>query len=168
MPRKSFRAIVLCVSSCANRQPGQAPEQQVIVDYDINDYREKTELDRKRFFTVMITALRGYRDIMAVEQARQVQTRYRQGLERVLNATNSLFEYRRLSDFAGGLLQQIMAILRLSEKGVLVQARGISGIHSGQTFEMLASHPSDNAGAAPDADLSEALSRAMTARANRA
>ena len=30
-------------------QPGQAPEQQVIVDYDINDYREKTELDRKRF-----------------------------------------------------------------------------------------------------------------------
>jgi CheY-like chemotaxis protein len=27
-------------------QPGQAPEERVIVDYDINDYKEKTELDR--------------------------------------------------------------------------------------------------------------------------
>ena len=147
-------------------QPGQAPEQQVIVDYDINDYREKTELDRKRFFTVMITALRGYRDIMAIEQARQIQTRYRQGLERVLDATNSLFEQRRLSDFAGGLLQQIMAILRLSEKGVLVQARGVSGIHSGQEFQMLASHPGEDAGSPLDTDLTDALSRAMVTKAS--
>ena len=142
-------------------QPGQAPEQQVIVDYDINDYREKTELDRKRFFTVMITALRGYRDIMAVEQARQLQLRYRNGLERVLEATNSLFEHRRLSDFAGGLLEQIMAILRLDEKGVLVQARGVSGVQSGQEFEMLASVPESTLPATLDPDLTAALSRAL-------
>ncbi len=147
-------------------QPGQAPEQQVIVDYDINDYREKTELDRKRFFTVMITALRGYRDIMAVEQARQVQLRYRKGLERVLEATNSLFEQRRLSDFAGGLLQQIMAILRLSEKGVLVQARGVSGVHSGQEFEMLASYPESDAASPMAKELTDALTRALAARAS--
>jgi response regulator RpfG family c-di-GMP phosphodiesterase len=145
-------------------QPGQAPEQQVIVEYDINDYREKTELDRKRFFTVMITALRGYRDIMAVEQARWVQSRYRKGLERVLDATNSLFEHRRLSDFAGGLLQQIMAILRLHERGVLVQARGVSGVHSGQEFEMLASFPESDTTGILDADLAEALTRALTAK----
>ena len=147
-------------------QPGQAPEQQVIVEYDINDYREKTELDRKRFYTVMITALRGYRDIMAVEQARWVQSRYRKGLERVLEATNSLFEHRRLTDFAGGLLQQIMAILRLSEKGVLVQARGVSGVHSGQEFEMLASYPECDAGSVLAPDLTEALSRALAAKAS--
>ena len=145
-------------------QPGQAPEQQVIVDYDINDYREKTELDRKRFLTVMITALRGYRDIMAVEQARQVQLRYRKGLERVLDATNSLFEHRRLVDFAGGLLQQIMAILRLNEKGVLVQARGVSGVHSGEDFELLASFPDNHSDGVLDADMTEALSRAMSAK----
>ena len=28
-------------------QPGQAPEEKVIVDYDINDYKEKTELSNK-------------------------------------------------------------------------------------------------------------------------
>ena len=147
-------------------QPGQAPEQQVIVDYDINDYREKTELDRKRFFTVMITALRGYRDIMEVEQARQLQLRYRSGLERVLEATNSLFEHRRLTDFAGGLLEQIMAILRLSEKGVLVQARGVSGVQSGQEFEMLASFPESKSPSALDPDLTAALSRALDVKAS--
>ena len=145
-------------------QPGQAPEQQVIVDYDINDYREKTELDRKRFFTVMITALRGYRDIMAVERAAQMQRRYRQGLERVLAATNSLFEHRRLTDFAGGLLQQIMAVLQMSEKGVLVQARGVSGVHSGSNFEVLACVPDVPLKDALDPDLNDALTRAQVAR----
>jgi signal transduction histidine kinase/DNA-binding response OmpR family regulator len=71
-------------------QPGQAPEWEVIVDYDINDYREKTELDRKRLYTVMISALRGYRDIMAVEQARQVQHLYRKRLELAIDAMNML------------------------------------------------------------------------------
>lgn len=27
-------------------QPGQAPEEDVIMNYDINDYKQKTELDR--------------------------------------------------------------------------------------------------------------------------
>jgi CheY-like chemotaxis protein len=45
-------------------QPGQAPEERVIVDYDINDYKEKTELDRTKLFTTTFAALRAYRDIM--------------------------------------------------------------------------------------------------------
>ncbi len=150
-------------------QPGQAPQQQVLVDYDINDYREKTELDQKRFYTVMITALRGYRDIMAVERAAQLQWRYRNGLERVLKATNSLFEYRQLADFASGLLQQIMAVLCLNEKGVLVQVRGVSGVHGGdegEEFEVLASVPHEPASRSLEPDLKEALSRAGAARAS--
>ena len=52
-------------------QPGQAPEERVIVNYDINDYKEKTELDRTKLFTTTFAALRAYRDIMKVEEARQ-------------------------------------------------------------------------------------------------
>ena len=54
-------------------QPGQAPEERVIVNYDINDYKEKTELDRTKLFTTTFAALRAYRDIMKVEEARQAQ-----------------------------------------------------------------------------------------------
>lgn len=37
-------------------QPGSAPEEDVIVGYDINDYKEKTELTSKKLFTTVITA----------------------------------------------------------------------------------------------------------------
>lgn len=41
-------------------QPGQAPEQRIIVDYDINDYKAKTELTADKFFTALTVALRSF------------------------------------------------------------------------------------------------------------
>lgn len=46
-------------------QPGQAPEEDVIRQYDINDYRDKTELTKTKLTTVFYSALRSYRDILA-------------------------------------------------------------------------------------------------------
>ena len=61
-------------------QSGKAPETEVVGAYDINDYKEKTELDRTKLFTTTFAALRAYRDIMKVEDARRVQQSYREGL----------------------------------------------------------------------------------------
>ena len=52
-------------------QPGQAPEEEVIVKYDINDYKNKTELTDKKLFTTVTTSLRSYADIMEIESFRQ-------------------------------------------------------------------------------------------------
>lgn len=52
-------------------QPGQAPERAVVLNYDINDYKAKTELTSQKLFTSVMSALRSYRDIMQVEQQRQ-------------------------------------------------------------------------------------------------
>ncbi|MCA1928269.1 PP2C family protein-serine/threonine phosphatase [Rheinheimera sp.] len=41
-------------------QPGQAPEHRVVLDYDINDYRAKTELTVQRLTTSVVSALRSY------------------------------------------------------------------------------------------------------------
>jgi signal transduction histidine kinase len=41
-------------------QPGQAPEEAVIVNYDINDYKEKHELTDKKLLTALVTSLRSY------------------------------------------------------------------------------------------------------------
>jgi len=41
-------------------QPGQAPERRVIVQYDINDYKAKTELTADKLFTSLTAALRSY------------------------------------------------------------------------------------------------------------
>ncbi len=44
-------------------QPGQAPERKIVLEYDINDYKLKTELTTEKFFTTLITALRSYQYI---------------------------------------------------------------------------------------------------------
>ena len=118
-------------------QPGQAPEESVIFEYDINDYKEKTELDRKKLFTTTLAALRAYRDIMMVEDARRFQATFRAGLERVIDASSYIFKQRNLHDFADGLLQQVVALLQL-ETSMLVRLRGESGISGENNYEVLA------------------------------
>jgi response regulator RpfG family c-di-GMP phosphodiesterase len=118
-------------------QPGQAPEERVIVDYDINDYKEKTELDRTKLFTTTFAALRAYRDIMKVEEARRAQLNYREGLERVIAASAHIFQQRNLKDFASGLLQQVVALLRL-EQSMLLRLSGASVITGETEYEILA------------------------------
>ena len=41
-------------------QPGHAPEQSVIIDYDISDYKEKTELSAQKLFSLAYAGLRSY------------------------------------------------------------------------------------------------------------
>ncbi|MBB3120335.1 HD domain-containing phosphohydrolase [Pseudoduganella violacea] len=118
-------------------QPGQAPEERVIVNYDINDYKEKTELDRTKLFTTTFAALRAYRDIMKVEEARRQQLNYREGLERVIAASAHIFQQRNLKDFASGLLQQVVALLRL-EQSMLLRLRAATAITGEQDYEILA------------------------------
>lgn len=43
--------------------PGYAPEAEVIVSYDINDYLSKAELSASRLLTAVVVALRSFRDI---------------------------------------------------------------------------------------------------------
>jgi diguanylate cyclase (GGDEF)-like protein len=63
--------------------PGEAPEESVILNYDINDYRLKVELTRQRLLTTVITALRSYRDIVTIEQQRQELSQALEHLEQI-------------------------------------------------------------------------------------
>lgn len=53
-------------------QPGMAPEEEVIYRYDINDYKEKTELTSKKFKTALTMALRSYTQIYTVDSFRVI------------------------------------------------------------------------------------------------
>lgn len=125
-------------------QPGHAPEEEVIIKYDINDYKEKTELDRKKLFTTTFAALRAYRDIVKVEEARKYQEMYRLGLERVINSTSNVLEKRTLAQFFNGLLQQVVSLLKIDEQSMLVQIKGMSAIFSKNDYEIIAKINNDN------------------------
>ncbi|WP_338845572.1 PAS domain-containing protein [Massilia sp. W12] len=51
-------------------QPGQAPEQSVVMEYDINDYKSKTELTAQKLFTSVISSLRAYESLLLAEKSR--------------------------------------------------------------------------------------------------
>ena len=51
-------------------QPGQAPEQSVVMEYDINDYKSKTELTAQKLFTSVVSSLRAYESLVAAERGR--------------------------------------------------------------------------------------------------
>lgn len=92
-------------------QPGQAPEEQVIKDYDINDYKEKTDLTRRRLITVFYAGLRAYRDLMRIEHARQ-------GLRRSIEAISHVYDSRNLRSFASAVLEQVNLLLNLNGEGL--------------------------------------------------
>lgn len=69
-------------------QPGMAPQHQVIVDYDIDDYRNKAELTGAKLFAAVVSALRAYDTLraMADQQAELRATLKKvQHLEQALN-----------------------------------------------------------------------------------
>ena len=72
-------------------QPGEAPEREVMLDYDINDYRSKTELTAQKLFTALVGALRSWNDITTIEKLNAT-------LEaRVLERTRELAEAQAFS-----------------------------------------------------------------------
>ena len=92
-------------------QPGQAPEEHVIKTYDINDYKEKTELTHNKLVTVFYAALRAYRDIMHLERARV-------GLRRAIDAITEVYDSHNLRRFASAVLEQVNFLLNLNGDGV--------------------------------------------------
>ncbi len=94
-------------------QPGQAPERRVIVDYDINDYKAKTELTADKLFTSLTAALRSYQQL-----ERMVQTR--RGLEIIIDAASTLYDFKSMQRLAEGVLTQIASLLNVDCAGILV------------------------------------------------
>ena len=94
-------------------QPGQAPERRVIVDYDINDYKAKTELTADKLFTSLTAAIRGYQQL-------QRMTETRRGLEIIIDAASTLFDLQSMQRLAEGVLTQIASLLEVECAGILV------------------------------------------------
>lgn len=90
-------------------QPGQAPERRVTMEYDINDYKEKTELTAQKLFTTVLASLRAYRDLKKIE-------RNQKGLEKVVKASTSLSEFRALQPFATGAVTYLLHLIHAEEK----------------------------------------------------
>jgi len=102
--RNNFIRIILRTG-----QPGMAPEEEVISKYDVNDYKEKTELTSRKFKTAMTMALRSYTDIVTIdsfrvilEQEVQARTAELQEKNRELERLNQELERQATRDALTG------------------------------------------------------------------
>lgn len=93
-------------------QPGYAPEESVIKEYDINDYKTKTELTRSKLVTTIIASIRSYQQIRTINQNRI-------GLQKIINAGANLLEQHSLHEFSEGVVTQISSLIGLHAEGVL-------------------------------------------------
>ncbi|NDI85146.1 EAL domain-containing protein [Undibacterium sp. B2R-29] len=91
-------------------QPGYAPEIDAIRDYDINDYKTKSELTRTKLYTAVTSAIRSYEQICSISASRR-------GLEMIINASTELMAKHGLQNFASGVLTQITGLLNLDTEG---------------------------------------------------
>lgn len=114
-------------------QPGQAPEEAVIKDYDINDYKSKTELTSSKLKTTLYASLRSYRDIMTIDN-------HRVGLQKVLKAIGNVSSETNLRSLTSLILSEIATVLDLEEDAMYCTVLTAPGKadHQGQHFKVLA------------------------------
>lgn len=113
-------------------QPGQAPEKMVIRDYDINDYKTKTELTSQKLATTMYSALRSYRDIMSINTNKRV-------LERLIKVSSSMFELQITKDqFIASILNNLISILNTSNNVELTNISSFMAIHEDDKYTIVA------------------------------
>lgn len=99
--------------------PGQAPEQNVMLDYDINDYKEKTELTSLKLQTAILSSLRSYRDLCIIDNNRR-------GLQKIVDSLASIHEIQSMIRFASGILTQLTSLLRLNPSAMYINLSGFA------------------------------------------
>ena len=111
-------------------QPGLAPEREIIDHYDINDYKEKTDLTSNKLYTTTMTALRSYRDLIKIDNNRK-------GLEKIIESSNSIGQYKSLNRFIEGVLIQLTSILEFSHNAFYCQLPCFAACKTDSEYEIL-------------------------------
>ncbi len=89
-------------------QPGQAPEREIITEYDLNGYKEKADLTSTRLYSEVYTMVCAYRDLRALDMTRQA-------LARIIRLTRELASVDSLTEFAQAALDQLSAVTGIED-----------------------------------------------------
>lgn len=93
-------------------QPGYAPENVAIRDYDINDYKTKSELTSNRLYATLTAAIRSYSQICTINSNRR-------GLEMIMRAGNDLMALMSLQEFTDKVIGHAASLLDLPPAGIV-------------------------------------------------
>ncbi|HET6719856.1 MAG TPA: EAL domain-containing protein [Rhodocyclaceae bacterium] len=145
-------------------QPGYAPEIEAIRDYDINDYKTKSELTRAKLFTTLTASMRSYDQIRAINAGRR-------GLDRIVRGSAELIALSGRREFAGGVIAQLSDLLGLPGEGLVCAPEFVDGSGAACYGVIAATGPfaallDETLDSLPEPVLRERLGNALQQRSN--
>lgn len=123
-------------------QPGQAPEEDIIARYEIDDYKEKTELTYRKLVTLMYCSLRAYRELRTIEANRQA-------LQSIIEASSELFSASSIRQLSQGILQQLVSLITHADTAAYCQIDSLTAEREADSaYEIIAAtgHYQENIG----------------------
>lgn len=112
----SLVRIVLMTSS-----ESDSLQKDAVLNYDINGYEEKTELLSKKLYTVVLSSLRYYRDILHIDNNKKA-------MEKIVASSSKLFETDSVKDFLSSVFCHLNSIVNFYEEDDMHNMNGIAAI----------------------------------------
>ncbi|MFP8967752.1 EAL domain-containing protein [Pokkaliibacter sp. CJK22405] len=97
-------------------QPGMAPVESVMQDYDLSDYLLKSDLGSRGIRTLLTGAVRNYEQLHLVSAAKR-------GLQLIVESSNRLLGIRNLTDIASAALAELATLIGVSDEGLVCVKR---------------------------------------------
>jgi response regulator RpfG family c-di-GMP phosphodiesterase len=112
-------------------QPGIAPERYIIDNFDIDDYKDKTELTMDKLYTTVRSGIKSYRELKAIDLNRI-------GLRKVIDAAPEVYRISKtsLSDFFDGILSQVVGLCHLNDSALISTIDGMVVTFSGEEIKI--------------------------------
>jgi len=94
-------------------QAGSAPESKVIKEFDINDYKEKTDFTSGKMTTTVYASIRAYRDIMTIQRSLDA-------FKQLIKATHDLLKINQFKAFASAALDHLLTLMEVDSSALYI------------------------------------------------
>ncbi|WP_057831829.1 HD domain-containing phosphohydrolase [Colwellia sp. TT2012] len=94
-------------------QAGSAPEAKVIKEFDINDYKEKTDFTANKMITTVYASIRAYRDIMTIQRSLDA-------FKKLIATTHDLLKINQLKNFGSAALAHLLTLMNVESSALYI------------------------------------------------
>ncbi|GHF93419.1 HD domain-containing phosphohydrolase [Thalassotalea marina] len=94
-------------------QAGNAPEAKVIKEFDINDYKEKTDFTAGKMTTTVYASIRAYRDIMTIQRSLDA-------FKQLIKSTHDLLKISQFRPFGSAALNHLLTLMDVDSSALYI------------------------------------------------
>lgn len=108
-------------------QPSSYPEEDIVINYDINDYKEKTELNSTKLKSSIISSLRSYEELKNIREHKKIlEKRVEENVielrkkDKLIQYQNRLSQHSNLLNMLAHHWRQPLSVISVNANNLLV------------------------------------------------